>query len=185
MKVYTKTGDKGSTSLIGGTRVPKFDDRIEAYGTVDELMAFTALLRDQSIDNRWKDSLADILDRLMSCASILATDCTDCKVKIPHIHESDIKDLEDQIDYITNQVDPLTSFVLPGGHQAVSLCHVARTICRRAERISIKVSEQTQRPINLENVIKYLNRLSDFFFMLSQQIAKDCKIQQIPWKPRV
>jgi cob(I)alamin adenosyltransferase len=182
MKIYTKTGDKGNTSLIGGKRVPKYHPRIEAYGTVDELMAFIALLRDQSISPHWKDVLAEILDRLMSCASILAADCTDCKVKIPEIPYSDIEYLENEIDSIDSKLEPLTSFVLPGGHPTVSLCHVSRTICRRAERLIIQLGEETPVP---ENLIKYINRLSDFLFMLSRIFAKDLKIDQIPWKPRV
>lgn len=182
MKIYTKTGDKGSTSLIGGARVPKYHPRIEAYGTVDELMAFVSLLRDQEIDAYWKDVLLEVLDRLMSCASILAADCTDCKVKIPQIPYSDIEFLETQIDKIDQALEPLSSFILPGGHQAVSLCHVARTVCRRAERITIQLSESTPVP---ENLIKYLNRLSDFLFMLSRKLAKELKISQINWTPRV
>lgn len=182
VKIYTKTGDKGSTSLIGGARVPKYHPRIEAYGTVDELMAFVSLLKDQEIGQHWKEFLILVLDRLMSCASILAADCSDCKVKIPQIPDFDIEQLEQQIDFIDSQVEPLTSFVLPGGHQAISLCHVARTICRRAERLSIQVAEQAQIP---ENLIKYLNRLSDFFFMLSRILAKDLNVKQIPWQPRV
>ncbi len=182
MKIYTKTGDKGETALIGGKRVPKFHERIEAYGTVDELMAFVALLRDQDIDEQWKSVLVQILDRLMSCASILAADCSDCEVKIPEIYNADITFLEDGMDAMENQLEPLTSFVLPGGHQAVSLCHVARTICRRAERLTIKLSESTPVP---ENLVVFLNRLSDFFFTLSRILANDLEISQIIWKPRV
>lgn len=183
MKIYTKTGDKGSTALIGGKRVPKNHPRIEAYGTVDELMAFVALLRDQAeVDEYWKSVLAEVLDRLMSCASILAADCDDCQVRIPSIPDSDIEFLERQMDEMDSQLEPLTSFVLPGGHQVVSLCHVARTICRRAERLSIQLSETTQVP---QNLIMYLNRLSDFFFMLSRYSAKNLNILQIPWVPRV
>jgi cob(I)alamin adenosyltransferase len=182
VKIYTKTGDKGSTSLIGGKRVSKYHPRIEAYGTVDELMAFVSLLRDQDISDYWKEVLVEVLDRLMSCASILAADCTNCDVKIPQIPYADIEFLEKQIDHIDSQLEPLTSFVLPGGHPAVSLCHVARTVCRRAERLSIQLSEGTPVP---ENLVKYLNRLSDFFFMLSRILANDLKIIQIPWKPRV
>ncbi|MFP4556240.1 MAG: cob(I)yrinic acid a,c-diamide adenosyltransferase, partial [Bacteroidales bacterium] len=176
------TGDKGETALIGGKRVPKFHERIEAYGTVDELMAFVALLRDQDIDEQWKSVLVQILDRLMSCASILAADCSDCEVKIPEIYNADITFLEDGMDAMENQLEPLTSFVLPGGHQAVSLCHVARTICRRAERLTIKLSESTPVP---ENLVVFLNRLSDFFFTLSRILANDLEISQIIWKPRV
>ena len=183
MKIYTKTGDKGSTALIGGKRVPKNHPRIEAYCTVDELMAFVALLRDQAeVDEYWKSVLAEVLDRLMSCASILAADCDDCQVRIPSIPDSDIEFLERQMDEMDSQLEPLTSFVLPGGHQVVSLCHVARTICRRAERLSIQLSETTQVP---QNLIMYLNRLSDFFFMLSRYSAKNLNILQIPWVPRV
>lgn len=182
MKIYTKTGDKGTTSLIGGKRVSKNHPRIEAYGTVDELMAFVALLRDQEMPNEWKEVLAEILDRLMSCASILAADCTDCKVKIPEIPYTDIEFLENKIDYMDSQLEPLTSFVLPGGHQTVSLCHVARTICRRAERLAIKVDQESPLP---ENVIKYINRLSDFFFTFSRFLAKELNIKQISWKARV
>ena len=182
MKIYTKTGDKGTTSLIGGKRVPKNHPRIEAYGTVDELMAFVALLRDQKMSSEWKDVLAEILDRLMSCASILAADCDDCKVKIPQIPYTDIEFLEQKIDYMDSKLEPLNSFVLPGGHQTVSLCHVARTICRRAERLAIKVDEGSPLP---ENLIKYINRLSDFFFTFSRLLAKDLKIKQISWIARV
>ncbi|HCX99670.1 MAG TPA: hypothetical protein DG754_05965, partial [Bacteroidales bacterium] len=121
VKIYTKTGDKGSTALIGGARVPKYHPRIEAYGTVDELMAFVSLLKDQEIGEHWKEFLNLVLDRLMSCASILAADCSDCEVKIPQIPDFDIEELEHQIDFIDTQVEPLTSFVLPGGHQAISL----------------------------------------------------------------
>lgn len=182
MKIYTKTGDKGTTSLIGGKRVAKYHPRIEAYGTVDELMSFIALLRDQDIPEESKANLLEILDRLMSCASILAADCTDCNVKIPQIPISDIDFLENEIDRMEATLEPLTSFVLPGGHPAVSLCHVARTICRRAERLAIQLSEETPVP---ENVIKYLNRLSDYLFVSSRFFGKYHKIQQINWKPRV
>lgn len=183
MKIYTKTGDRGSTSLIGGKRVPKHHPRIEAYGTVDELMAFVALLRDQNeVDEYWKSVLAEVLDRLMSCASILAADCDDCQVKIPSIPDSDIEFLERQMDEMDSQLEPLTSFVLPGGHQVVSLCHISRTVCRRAERLAIQLNETTPVP---QNLIMYLNRLSDFFFMLSRYTAKNLNIMQIPWVPRV
>ncbi len=183
MKIYTKTGDKGATSLIGGKRVKKNHPRIDAYGTVDELMAFVALLRDQeAVDIYFKNVLAEVLDRLMSCASVLAADCTDCKVKLPVITDKDIDYLEQQIDVMDSELDPITSFVLPGGHQAVSLCHVARTICRRAERLAISVAEESPLP---ENVIKYINRLSDYFFTYSRLLAKNLKIEQIVWKPRV
>ena len=181
MKIYTKTGDKGTTSLIGGKRVAKNHPRIEAYGTVDELMAFVAMLRDQNIDSHWRDVLLEVLDRLMSCASILAADCTDCSVKIPQIYNADIEMLEGEIDKMEEKLQPLSSFILPGGHQSVSMCHIARTVCRRAERIAIQLAENTPVP---ENVIKYLNRLSDFLFVFSRMLAKDLGSPEKPWQPR-
>ena len=181
-KIYTKTGDKGETSLIGGTRVPKYHDRIEAYGTVDELISYIGLIRDQKIDEATKSTLIEIQDRLMTCASILATDCENCKVKIPEIFESDIATLEQEIDKMENDLPPLKSFILPGGHQTVSFCHIARNICRRAERLSIKVQEKFKIS---EKVIQYLNRLSDYLFVLSRKFSKDFKAKEIPWKPRV
>jgi cob(I)alamin adenosyltransferase len=181
MKIYTKTGDKGTTSLIGGKRVSKYHPRIEAYGTVDELISYVALLRDQDIDHEIKLFLIEIQDKLMNCASILAADCTDCKVKIPLILPSDTQKVELEIDKFETLLEPLTSFILPGGHQAVSLCHVCRTICRRCERIIIKLSEETPVP---EELIVYINRLSDFFFVLSRKIAKDLNIDQISWNPK-
>ncbi|NOU18865.1 MAG: cob(I)yrinic acid a,c-diamide adenosyltransferase [Bacteroidales bacterium] len=181
MKVYTKTGDKGTTSLIGGKRVSKYHPRIEAYGTVDELISYVALLRDQDIDHEIKLFLIEIQDKLMNCASILAADCTDCKVKIPLILPSDTQKVELEIDKFETLLEPLTSFILPGGHQSVSLCHVCRTICRRCERIIIKLSEETPVP---EELIVYINRLSDFFFVLSRKIAKDLNIDQISWNPK-
>jgi cob(I)alamin adenosyltransferase len=180
MKIYTKTGDTGSTSLIGGTRVPKFHIRIEAYGTVDELISFVGLLRDQEIDARHKDLLVTVQDKLMACAAILATDCENCDVKIPEIKESDIVLLEKAIDDMEKTLKPLTSFILPGGHPAVSYCHVARSICRRAERKSLYLSQEHAVDAM---VIKYLNRLSDFFFVLSRKISSELGAEEIPWKP--
>lgn len=180
MKIYTKTGDKGTTSLIGGKRVAKYHPRIEAYGTVDELISYIGLLRDQDIDSETKLFLIQIQDKLMNCASILAADCTDCKVSIPKILPEDIKAVELEIDKMDNLLDPLESFILPGGHPTVSMCHICRTICRRGERIIIKLSEETPVP---EDLMIYINRLSDFFFVLSRKMAKDFNIDQFPWKP--
>jgi cob(I)alamin adenosyltransferase len=182
MKVYTKTGDKGETSLIGGTRVPKYHDRIEAYGTVDELISYIGLIRDQKIDAHSVNVLIEIQDRLMTCASIIATDCENCKVKIPEIFESDIEFLEKEIDEMEKNLPPLKSFILPGGHQTVSFCHIARNVCRRAERLSIKVQEQFK---NSAKVIQYLNRLSDFLFVLARKLSTDLYAKEIPWLPRV
>lgn len=182
MKIYTKTGDKGTTSLIGGTRVPKYHERIEAYGTVDELIAYIGLIRDQKIEEAIKNNLIEIQDRLMTCASILATDCDNCDVKIPELSDSDIEFLEKEIDKMEQQLPPLRSFILPGGHTTVSYCHIARNVCRRAERFAIKVSDQYK---NSEMVIQYLNRLSDFLFVLSRKLSLDLYAEEIPWKPRV
>lgn len=182
MKIYTKTGDKGETSLIGGTRVPKYHDRIEAYGTVDELISYIGLIRDQKIDAHYISILIEIQDRLMTCASILATDCDNCDIKIPDIYNSDIELLEKEIDEMEKELPQLESFILPGGHQTVSFCHIARNICRRAERLSIKVQNQFKFNVN---VIQYLNRLSDYLFVLSRKLSKELFANEIPWKPRV
>ncbi len=182
MKIYTKTGDKGTTSLIGGTRVPKYHERIEAYGTVDELIAYMGMIRDQKIEEAIKNNLIEIQDRLMTCASILATDCDNCDVNIPKLYEADIEFLEQEIDKMEQQLPPLRSFILPGGHTTVSFCHIARNVCRRAERFAIKVSDQYK---NSEMVIQYLNRLSDFLFVLSRKLSLDLYAEEIPWKPRV
>ena len=143
MKVYTKTGDKGETSLIGGKRVPKYHQRVEAYGTVDELIAFTGLVRDPLIDSHTQGVLLEIQDKLMVCASILASDCDDCDFKLPVILEEDIFFLESEIDALESNLPPLRSFILPGGHSVASYCNIARTVCRRAERLVLKLSEET------------------------------------------
>lgn len=182
MKIYTKTGDAGTTALIGGTRVPKFHIRIEAYGTVDELISFTGLLRDQEINVHHKQFLVGIQDRLMACASILATDCENCDVKIPSITEEHVVDIEKEIDRMEEGLKPLTSFILPGGHPAVSICHVIRTICRRAERKTLYLS--TEHAVD-QLVIKYLNRLSDYFFVLARKLTDELSVEEIPWKPNL
>ncbi len=182
MKIYTKTGDQGETSLIGGTRVPKYHDRIEAYGTIDELISYIGLIRDQKIDEHTIKVLIEIQDRLMTCASILATDCENCKVKIPEIFESDIEYLEKEIDEMSKDLPPLKTFILPGGHQTVSYCHIARNVCRRAERLSIKVQNQFK---NSEKVIKFVNRLSDFLFVLARKLSMDLYAKETPWHPKV
>lgn len=180
MKIYTKTGDKGTTSLIGGKRVPKYNPRIEAYGTIDELISYIGLLRDQEISAKVKADLLTIQENLMVCAAVLATDCDDCDIKIPEMKETDIVFLEKEIDAMENELEPMRSFIIPGGHVIVSHCHVARTICRRAERIAIKLSDELTVP---EAVVKYINRLSDYLFVLSRKLGKDLHINEIPWRP--
>jgi cob(I)alamin adenosyltransferase len=178
-KIYTKTGDKGETSLIGGKRVPKYHERIEAYGTVDELNSFIGLIKDHDIDKHYKEVLLKIQDRLFVAESLLARDEGEVKVKIPELHEEDIKILEREIDEMQKKLPELSSFILPGGGLAASYTHVARTVCRRAERIIIKLSETVE--VN-ELVIRYFNRLSDYLFVLARKLAHDDGEGDVLWK---
>jgi cob(I)alamin adenosyltransferase len=182
LKIYTKTGDYGDTSLIGGTRVPKYDIRIEAYGTVDELNSWVGLLRDQEIDESYRSILHEIQDRLFTLESELAKGPDKISQKLPDIKEEDITSLEQEIDKMNEKIPELRSFVLPGGHTVVSYCHLARTVCRRAERLTLQMNESY--PVN-PVLIKYLNRLSDYFFVLSRKLAYDFGVGEMPWKPRV
>lgn len=181
-KIYTKTGDKGNTSLIGGTRVPKCDIRIESYGTVDELNAWVGLIRDQEINKHYQDVLLEIQDRLFTVESELAKGTEKNEQALPELVEDDIKFLENEIDEMNSNIPQLTSFILPGGHTTVSYCHLARTVCRRAERLTIKMSQSFEvNPV----YVKYLNRLSDYFFVLSRKLAFDLNVPESLWKPRV
>lgn len=182
MKIYTKTGDQGSTSLFGGKRVSKADLRIDTYGTVDELNSWIGVLRDQSVNQSRKEILVEIQDRLFTIGSILATEPENTKVKIPSLAESDIELLENKMDEMDAILPPMRFFVLPGGHTSVSFGHVARTVCRRAERLVIALS-QTEKVDPL--VIKYMNRLSDYLFMLCRTMAYELKAEETPWKPRM
>ncbi|MGQ0826862.1 MAG: cob(I)yrinic acid a,c-diamide adenosyltransferase [Bacteroidota bacterium] len=182
MKIYTKTGDKGQTSLIGGTRVPKHHIRIEAYGTVDELNSYIGLIRDQQIDEPSKKILIEIQDRLFTIGSSLASDPEKSKMKIPDLKEEDVTLLEKEIDKMNENLPEIRSFVLPGGHTTISYCHIARCVCRRAERLTIHLSENS---FVADIVIKYLNRLSDYLFVLSRKFTHDLHAQEIPWKPRM
>jgi cob(I)alamin adenosyltransferase len=182
VKIYTKGGDKGSTSLIGGRRVPKYHSKIEAYGTLDELISYAGLLRDYFENEHYSQLLIEIQDRLMTCSSLLAADCDGCEDELPQIHPEDIHMLEKEIDAMEEELPPLKSFILPGGHPAVSICHITRTVCRRAERITIRVAEEFKVD---EQIIQYLNRLSDFFFVLSRLISRDLNVKEIPWKPKL
>lgn len=181
MKIYTKTGDIGETSLFGGKRVFKNEPRIEAYGTVDELNSWIGLLRDVQIDQEVKVILKEIQDRLFTIGSMLAADPAKPNLKKPDLHESDIELLEKTIDKMDSSLDPLTNFVLPGGHIYVSYCHVARTVCRRAERNTVTLNQIT--PID-PLAIKYLNRLSDYLFTLARKMSKDLGAEEINWLPR-
>lgn len=181
-KIYTKTGDKGQTSLIGGTRIPKFDIRIEAYGTVDELNSNIGLVRDQEIDEHSKTILIEIQDRLFTIGSLLAADPVKSKMVLPQISETDIVLLEKEIDAMNEHLPEMKSFVLPGGHSTISFCHLARCVCRRAERCVLRLNEE--QPVD-ELIYKYLNRLSDYMFVLSRKFTQDLKATETPWKPRL
>ena len=180
MKIYTKGGDSGQTSLIGGKRVPKYHKRIEAYGTVDELIAYIGLLRDTIQNKDYQNKLIHIQDRLMTAASLLAAKNEASQKNLPKLYEKDIEFLEKEIDKMESQVKPLQTFILPGGNSIVSFCHIARTVCRRSERLSVKLSINSGQD---KLVIKYLNRLSDFLFVFSRLISKELGIEEIPWKP--
>ncbi|MCU0338644.1 MAG: cob(I)yrinic acid a,c-diamide adenosyltransferase [Spirosomaceae bacterium] len=182
MKIYTKTGDKGTTSLVGGTRVSKAELRIDTYGTVDELNAYIGLVRDQAIHNDTRrDFLKYIQDRLFTIGSILASEPDNRKHFIPDLHEEDITALETAIDDMNEALEPMRSFILPGGHQSVSFAHVARTVCRRAERLVIALNETE--PVD-DIVVRYLNRLSDYLFVLSRKMAQELGVEEIKWQPR-
>lgn len=182
MKIYTKTGDKGQTSLIGGTRVPKHHMRIEAYGTVDELNSWIGLINDQQIEENTKGVLSEIQDRLFTIGSSLASDPNKSKMKIPDLHETDIEVLETQIDKMNEVLPEMRFFILPGGHTTISYCHLARCVCRRAERNVIHLNENEY--VN-ELVIKYLNRLSDYLFVLARYIGLQLNVNEIAWKARM
>jgi cob(I)alamin adenosyltransferase len=182
MKIYTKKGDKGKTSLIGSTRVPKHHLRIETYGTVDELNAHIGLIRDQSLDESTRDLLKEIQDRLFTIGSSLASDPEKSKMKIPDLKESDVSKLEEAIDTINDELPELKSFILPGGHTVASYYHIARCICRRAERYAVHLSEEE---FVAKLIIKYLNRISDYIFVLARKITHDKGGEEVPWTPRM
>ncbi len=178
--IYTRGGDKGQTSLIGGKRVPKYHLRIESYGSVDELMAQTAMLRDQIEDEGIRNDLLEILGVLMTSATMLASEGDQLPDNLPEIKENDIIFLENSIDRMDSELGPLTSFVLPGGAVEVSQAHISRTICRRTERKILQLAESEAVE---EIVLRYFNRLSDYFFLLSRKLASIRGIIQLPWKP--
>jgi cob(I)alamin adenosyltransferase len=188
MKVYTKTGDKGTTALFGGDRVPKHHIRIESYGTVDELNSHIGLIRDQDIDPRYKEILIRIQDRLFTAGAILATPAEKeilksgkPRLNIPRIVEDDVVSLENEIDTMESHLPPMTHFVLPGGHTTVSYCHIARCVCRRAERLTVHLSElEAIDPM----VVKYLNRLSDYLFVLARKLTTDLHADEAKWMPQ-
>jgi cob(I)alamin adenosyltransferase len=183
-KIYTKTGDRGSTSLIGGTKVPKSDIRIETYGTVDELNSWIGLLIDQLADETLQGELREIQDRLFTIGSSLATDAEkEPKMKLPDLHAGDIEFLEKRIDDMTALLPVMKSFILPGGHPTVSSIHIARCVCRRAERLAVGM-QQHELFVD-EKLIQYLNRLSDYLFTLARFAGQKLGAPEIAWKPRI
>lgn len=182
MRIYTKKGDDGTTSLIGGTRVPKHHIRVDAYGIVDELNVCIGLLADQQMAPAYQQLLREIQDRLFTIGSSLAADPEASRMVLPEIKEGDIVLLEQEMDAMDAQLPPMKHFVLPGGHTTVSFCHLARVTCRRAERqVSYLAENEQVDPI----VLKYLNRLSDYLFVLSRKLTHDTGAEEIPWKPRL
>ena len=184
LKIYTKTGDLGKTSLIGGTKVPKSHVRIDTYGTVDELNSYIGLVGDYFEDAISRKTLKEIQDRLFTIGSSLACDPDrEPSMKIPDLNESDITFLEREIDRMNEVLPTMKSFILPGGHVAVSTTHVARCVCRRAERCCVNMKEHDLFVEPL--VIKYLNRLSDYLFVLSRYISHNSGITEVKWQPRI
>ena len=187
MKIYTKTGDDGTTGLYGGTRVSKDHIRIDSYGTVDELNAYIGLIKDQDICSKIQESLYRIQHDLFTVGAILATDPKKAILKngnerlnIPKINAKSITLLEEEIDEMNKDLPQMTHFILPGGHQTVSFCHIARTVCRRAERLSVLLNEESS--VN-PSILKYLNRLSDYLFVLARKLSKYFLVEEIKWIP--
>ncbi|CAM1347111.1 cob(I)yrinic acid a,c-diamide adenosyltransferase [Tenacibaculum insulae] len=187
MKIYTKTGDKGTTALFGGTRVPKHHLRIESYGTVDELNSYIGLIRDKNKDEVLRKSLSKIQSDLFILGAMLATPPEKETLKngkerlnINKITDDSIQFLENQIDVMNTSLPQMTHFILPGGHETVSFCHIARCVCRRAERLSVALNEEEE--IN-NAVLMYLNRLSDYLFVLARKLSQDLKAEEVKWIP--
>ncbi len=184
MKIYTKTGDKGKTSLIGGTKVSKSHLRIETYGTVDELNSWLGLVNDHMTEPDVITFNKYIQDRLFTIGALLATDPDKgTKMQIPDLHEEDVKLLEDKMDEMDTVLPEMKFFIIPGGHVAVSHCHIARCVCRRAERLCVEMQEQDAFVEPL--VLQYINRLSDYLFVLARYVGHKLQVEEIPWKPRV
>jgi len=181
MKIYTKTGDGGKTSLLGGTRVAKYHLRIESYGTVDELNAHLGMLRSMEIREDLVKDLTSIQDRLFTIGSHLASEPGDRKFKIPEIKDSDVLFLENKIDEMDSELEPMKNFVLPGGHPIIAQAHITRCVCRRAERITQHLNAESD---VIEVIPIYLNRLSDYLFVLSRKLSTDLGVKETPWIPK-
>lgn len=187
MKIYTKTGDSGTTGLFGGTRVPKHHIRIQSYGTIDELNSWIGMLRDQPIAAPHKELLLQVQDRLFTAGAVLAVDPEKATLKkgtgrlqIAPLSAADVEGLEAAIDSLEESLAPMTHFILPGGHPIVSSCHIARTVCRRAERMTTLLDEQSQVPAE---ILAYLNRLSDYLFVLARKLSAEVGADEIKWIP--
>ena len=187
MKIYTKTGDDGTTGLFGGTRVSKHHIRINSYGTVDELNSWVGMLRDQGLEDHDSEILLRIQNHLFTMGAMLATDPEKAKMKsgkdrlnIPLLREEDVQLLEEEIDRMNKSLPPMTHFILPGGHQTVSICHISRTVCRRAERMTSLLHEQEAVG---EHILSYINRLSDYFFVLARKLSAQLQVDEIKWVP--
>jgi cob(I)alamin adenosyltransferase len=180
-KIYTKSGDYGKTSLTGGTRVDKYDLQVEAYGSIDELKSYLGLVYDYADDMLSKKNLLMIIEKLFIAESLVSADSEKSLSKLPQLTEADIVFLEKDIDRMNKTLSPLTAFILPGGHPMVSHCHIARTICRRAERACLRYGAEKDLP---EFVGKYLNRMSDYLFVLSRYTAKLLNVDEILWLPK-
>ncbi len=183
-KIYTKTGDAGKTSLIGGTKVFKNNIRIETYGTIDELNSYVGLVIDNCSDQNSKKTLREIQDRLFTIGSALACDPEkETKMKIPDLKEADIIFLEKEIDEMNSKLPEMKFFILPGGNIGASTAHVARCVCRRAERWVVNMQQQN---LEVESIIiKYLNRLSDYLFVLARYLGHLAGAKEIAWRPRI
>ena len=187
MKIYTKTGDDGTTGLFGGTRVSKHHIRINSYGTVDELNSWVGMLRDLGLDKHDDEVLLKIQNHLFTMGAMLATDPEKAQLKsgkdrlnIPLLHDEDVQMLEDEIDQMHKSLPPMTHFILPGGHQIVSTCHIARTVCRRAERMTSLLHENEAVE---EEILSYINRLSDYLFVLARKLSAQLNVDEIKWMP--
>ncbi|MFD2698640.1 cob(I)yrinic acid a,c-diamide adenosyltransferase [Mesonia sediminis] len=188
MKIYTKTGDQGTTALFGGTRVPKHHIRIESYGSVDELNAQIGLIKDQDIDLDTKQDLFAIQHHLFTLGAELATDPQKAQLKngkerlaIKKVNDQEISFLEERIDQMNERLPQMTHFILPGGHTTVSYCHIARCVCRRAERMAAALNELE--PFD-PSILSYLNRLSDYLFVLARKLTNDLGVDEIKWIPK-
>ena len=177
-KIYTKGGDKGETSMLGGTRVPKSHDRVEAYGNLDELNSFIGLIRDQALNPRIRQILIHVQENLFIAEALIARDPDIETPSLSTLHDAEITFLEREIDSMNEELSPLKNFILPGGHPTVSHCHIARTVCRRAERSVVRLNQTS--PVE-HIIIRYLNRLSDYLFVLARKVGKDLGADEITW----